>query len=281
MNIEIIVINDGSTDGTLEVVSSFHDERIIIINQNNSGVYAARNAGLDAHRGKWLMFLDADDDVSEGFIYERYQLAEQHDVDVLVRNAWRKWSGGGNIRSVHCKQPYDRVLSGQAWLKNCVKNKEWPHYLWLQVVRSEYIEKYGITFHTGKSHKDILWTTELALNNGRFYLSEDRDYTYIYNKASITNRGDYFDIRAGDYIDVISKLIAYSRQKNCKSVRKYLLKHALVESRHFLGLYRNKVENKNKIKRFFNEEISLRDLMKGISNCSYVFFFIKLAFKLR
>lgn len=139
LNIEIIVINDGSTDGTLDVVSSFHDERVIIINQNNSGVYAARNAGLDAHRGKWLMFLDADDDVSEGFIYERYQLAEQHDVDVLVRNAWRKWSGGGNIRSVHCKQPYDRVLSGQAWLKHCVKNKEWPHYLWLQVVRSEYI----------------------------------------------------------------------------------------------------------------------------------------------
>ena len=49
--------------------------------------------------------------------------------------------------------------------------------------------------------------------NGRFYISKDMDYTYKYNNESITNRGDYFDVRAECYIDVISKTIGHAKSK--------------------------------------------------------------------
>jgi glycosyltransferase involved in cell wall biosynthesis len=58
---ELIIVNDGSTDNSLSVVSSINDTRINIINKTNGGVSSARNAGVDASNNDWICFLDADD----------------------------------------------------------------------------------------------------------------------------------------------------------------------------------------------------------------------------
>lgn len=62
-NIEILLVNDGSKDGSLQLCREYaeKDERIRVIDKENGGVSSARNAGLDAARGKWVMFCDSDD----------------------------------------------------------------------------------------------------------------------------------------------------------------------------------------------------------------------------
>ena len=67
---ELILVNDGSTDGSLEICREYAvgDSRIRLISQQNAGVSAARNRGLDICRGEWVTFVDADDAVSANFL---------------------------------------------------------------------------------------------------------------------------------------------------------------------------------------------------------------------
>ncbi len=276
--VELIIVNDGSTDDTGKLIRTIHDDRIILIEQENEGVYAARNAALDIHRGEWVIFLDADDDVEDGFIYKRWQDSITNQADVAIFNAWRTGSASSQ-KAVHVKQPCGRALSGHDWIRHCVTHREWPHYLWLQIIRSSYIRQHSLSFQSGKSHKDILWTIHLAVSNGRIYLSDRKDYTYKVNSDSITHRSDYFDVRAQSYIEVIAEIIRLAKLEQNKRIKVFLYRHALVEARHFLGLYRNNVGDKSGVKDSFRTQISLITLFRGISSTSDVFFFLKLTGK--
>lgn len=282
INFEIIIINDGSTDQTSEVIKNIRDDRIILVEQENKGVYAARNLALSIHHGKWIIFLDADDEVSDDFIFNRITLASKGNYDVTIFNGHRiRADGKGIAVPIHTKQQYNRVITGHEWVKTCVQNREWPHYLWLQVVKSAYVKKHNVIFRQGYSHKDISWSIDLATRNGSFYISDIYDYTYINNAASITSRSDYFDRRALSYVDVISHIVECANKASNKDIKAELSAHALRESRHFLGLVRKKVLNKKNVCQQFNENVSLMALFKGIRSASDFFFFIKLMVKSR
>jgi glycosyltransferase involved in cell wall biosynthesis len=280
LRMEVIVVDDGSTDETWTLLSAITDERLMLIHQENQGVYAARNAALSVHGGEWVVFLDADDRIADGFLQERLRIAREAQADVAVFNGWRADCTGHQRSPVHHTQPYGQTLTGQQWIRHCVSQREWPHYLWLQIIRSAYIRKHNLRFLEGKSHKDILWTIHLAAGNGRFYFADRRDYTYISNPASITHRQDYYDIRAASYIDVIAEILALSTQQQHSATRRALVRHALVECRHFLGLYRRKVSNQQALRISFYARITFRQLLPGISSLSDAFFLLKLARKI-
>ena len=280
LSIEVIVVDDGSTDETSTILNAITDERLILVHQENQGVYAARNTALAVHGGEWVVFLDADDRIEEGFLRERLKSARENQADVALFNGWHSDKSGLQRRPVHHKQPCGQVLNGHAWIQHCVAQKEWPHYLWLQMIRSSYIRKNNLRFQEGKSHKDILWTIKLAAANGLFYFSDRKDYFYITNPVSITHRQDYYDIRAHSYIDVISDILALSSLPQHHAIRTSLRKHALVECRHFLGLYRRKITNRQATRSLFRERISFRQLIAGVSSLSDVFFLLKFVVKI-
>lgn len=82
--IEIIVVNDGSQDGTLNILKSIQDKRLAIVNQRNHGVSAARNTGIDQAKGEYLFFLDGDDWLEPESLSEMYGLAETEQVEIVL-----------------------------------------------------------------------------------------------------------------------------------------------------------------------------------------------------
>lgn len=94
--LEVIVVNDGSTDSTLAVLQRY-GERIRVINQRNAGAPAARNAGLAAARGDFVAFLDADDVWWPGKVSDQVAFFEGHPEVGTVVSSWQVWapdSGG-------------------------------------------------------------------------------------------------------------------------------------------------------------------------------------------
>ena len=106
-DIEIILVDDGSMDGSSEMCDGFaiHDHRIRVIHQANQGLSAARNSGIDASLGEYLMFVDSDDYVAPCALDYLMQLLSKHGAD-MVQGGFRTVDEYGK----HLKRFYPPIL---------------------------------------------------------------------------------------------------------------------------------------------------------------------------
>ena len=97
-DIEIICIDDGSTDGSLDILQSYakQDKRFVILKQEHKGAGEARNNGMNIAKGKYIQFLDSDDWFELNMLENMYNNAEKYSTDILVCSS-RKVDDSGNI----------------------------------------------------------------------------------------------------------------------------------------------------------------------------------------
>ena len=101
-NFEIVVVNDGSTDGSVVEVLSCDDDRIVLVNQKNGGVSQARNKGIGCSKGQWIIFFDADDILESGTLEEFYRLTENfRSATIVSGNFVTVYPNGKKVYACH------------------------------------------------------------------------------------------------------------------------------------------------------------------------------------
>lgn len=106
-DLELILVNDGSGDASLDICERYakNDDRIVVIDQENGGVSRARNTGLEAARGEYISFLDADDELVSDFLQEAVQDCDENQLDVWLGTTIRVAEG----RECGRNEPWENI----------------------------------------------------------------------------------------------------------------------------------------------------------------------------
>lgn len=186
-NLEIILVDDGSTDGSGEICDKWEaiDDRIVVIHKANGGISDARNAALDIAKGEYIGFVDSDDSI-EPCMYECLLRKLEHTENDLVVCAYRTVDENGNP----CKQIYDNIpdctVSAAEYIKMVNKNER-NHctlvVVWNKLFRRCLLEK--IRFQVGVVHEDEFFLNEILLRVNQIEILCTPYYNYLQRTGSV------------------------------------------------------------------------------------------------
>ena len=199
-NFEIILVDDASTDSTLEVVRSFRDERLkIISNKQNRGVSYGRNCGIKAAKGNWIALLDSDDWYAPQRLEKLIEVAQQSDADLVADDLYlvcdresQPWStllheSDRQISSVMTIDAVELVVSDRPNPINAKRN--WSFGYTKPLIRRQFLRDRGIEYdesiHVGE---DYVLYLECLRQQARFAIVPHAYYYYRTRVISLSTR---------------------------------------------------------------------------------------------
>ena len=185
---EVILVNDGSKDGSAALCDAYaaRDSRVRVIHQENQGVSAARNAGIDCAAGKYVAFVDADDYVEPDYLEHLHGELTAHDAD-FVTCCYQEISHGDAPKSAIPFVGASRMVTEKAdYFEDMAAIKEdyWST-IWAKLYRRDLIgdTRFCRTLKYGEDH---VFFYDLMCKGPRGCLDTYRGYYYVRNESSVT-----------------------------------------------------------------------------------------------
>lgn len=177
-DIEIILVDDGSPDDCGSICDSYAetDERVRVIHQKNMGLSAARNAGIEAAVGEYLMFVDSDDWVEQNFCKVPYELAEAHGADLVMFCSTE--------RLQNCGMPADGIKTEEEALWIIATPCGVGVAAWNKLYHRSIFE--SIRYPVGRYYEDSAVIADVIHTAKRIYYSKAQLYNYRHRRGSIT-----------------------------------------------------------------------------------------------
>lgn len=204
--IEIILVNDGSTDNSLEVITKLADmdSRITIVSQENGGPSKGRNNGISIASGCYLYFMDSDDYIAEDTLEACYSRCEELNLDFVFFDAGQFCENSTLKPGVSYDrkgQIEDRVYDGPQILEVLLNKNIYRVSPCLIFIRREFYDSAGLSFYEGIIHEDELFTPRLYLNASRvgridkpFYKRRFREDSIMSSAFAMKNINAYFTV---------------------------------------------------------------------------------------
>lgn len=268
-NFELILVNDGSTDNSYSICSSFQqkDHRIVVVDKENGGLSSARNAGIDIAKGTFITFIDSDDYVHPDYLKSMMEIILKQQCD-MVYCSFKKFTDDEHVTDEGNKTI--SVFNGI----NCYENlfSETPEKLivsWGKIYRREIFT--DLRFKEGFIHEDEFIIHHVLSKCEKIAYYDYTLYYYYQRMGSIMNNG--FNIRRLDRLDAL--VDRYEMLKDTKYRNDSILR-ILNDCVYFWNLIdKNDYRSKSKISDVYKRFYKLSK--KGLDKISIGYFLFRLS----
>lgn len=167
-NLEIICVNDGSPDNSLAILEEYaaRDSRITIINQENQGLGAARNTGIDAAHGEWVSGVDSDDWI-EPDLYVKAVACMKEDIDIICYGAFVDGEVNSQ-KAADMQKDYDIDSAGETVMETFQQLQRVSVNFWSKIYRCSLLKKYRLRQPAGKRYEDVTFFMRSCWSAGKY-----------------------------------------------------------------------------------------------------------------
>lgn len=268
-NIEIIIVNDGTKDNSMEVIQDLCEENnnIIVINKENGGLSSARNEGLKYARGEYISFIDSDDYIESNFLEILYDRAKSEDLDITYCSYTRLYEDDRIEKRKRKDILYDKCMSGVDFLYNQLVNEDYFETAWSGIYKAKFFNEENIRFYENILHEDVDFTPKVLLVAEKVKLINNYGYIYRERENSITYGKIHYD-RVFPITIIINEFIKIYNETNDSSTRECMsilivnLLNRILSSMRFID---NKDENQ-----LLYQNIDKSSIIKVIRKNKYI-----------
>lgn len=280
-DIEILLVNDGSTDQTAKVCEKIaqDDERIRIITTENKGVGLARQRGLEEAKGDYIAFVDSDDWVEKEYFSDLIEKIQNKDLDICISGYTKELSNDVVIK-VPVAFPKDEYTGDEIkkdLLNNCVWYAKSGYYespistVWMAMYKKEIIDSNYISFYSEREYysEDSLFNLEYLSCSHRVGFLRDEKYHFVRTGNSLSSVNDSPRFKKID--NWYSKVIEIAKKRN---VLKYVIGYT---NNTYFSMYKYLLDSKLEKKIVHKKELDdiseqyshiKRISTKDISDCN-------------
>ena len=224
-NLEIITVDDGSIDKSPEILLDFanRDNRIIIIRKLNGGASTARNKGLLAATGKYILFVDSDDIIEENTIEILYERILRDQSEITLGSVTYLYPNGYRVSMFGRKGELNDIsLCGINCFSELVKNDVFPPFVGLYLIKRNFLLSNRLFFEEGIVHEDELWCLKSLFYAKRVSLIQSSHLLYRVREGSIMNSSN-MELRLRSYYIVSKSMHHFVRNYFSEIISKEVL----------------------------------------------------------
>lgn len=228
-NIEIIIVDDGSTDKTGTICDKIAktNDRIKVIHQNNQGLSVARNNGIKAAFGDFISLVDGDDIVEDDFL-QSMMSNMRDDIDVAI-SGYKTVNEAGDILSI-AKNVSETVSGEDATIRLLTRQEDLFVIAWNKLYRKRLFIESNIWYPAGRIHEDNLTTYKLLSKAKNVAIIDSTDYLYMKRVGSITSRSKK-NLQIKEKINAAKDAVDYLSDNNnlCEAAKYSLFLAQIIE----------------------------------------------------